>query len=60
MLAREIHDVAGEIDSVSPSSAPQASVRKQPDIYIITASMEQFIFLCLKSLTGYSVEINFL
>ncbi|KAF4111864.1 hypothetical protein G5714_006659 [Onychostoma macrolepis] len=26
MLAREIHDVAGEIDSVSPSSAPAASV----------------------------------
>ncbi|TRY72968.1 hypothetical protein DNTS_003528 [Danionella cerebrum] len=26
MLAREIHDVAGEIDSVSPSSAPSASV----------------------------------
>ncbi|XP_051986344.1 centrosomal protein of 170 kDa [Xyrauchen texanus] len=26
MLAREIHDVAGEIDSVSPSSAPPASV----------------------------------
>ncbi|XP_016108960.1 centrosomal protein of 170 kDa-like [Sinocyclocheilus grahami] len=25
MLAREIHDVAGEIDSVSPSSAPAAS-----------------------------------
>lgn len=29
MLAREIHDVAGEIDSVSPSSAPTASVRRQ-------------------------------
>jgi len=29
MLAREIHDVAGEIDSVSPSSAPAASVRRQ-------------------------------
>ncbi|XP_065116391.2 centrosomal protein of 170 kDa [Paramisgurnus dabryanus] len=26
MLAREIHDVAGEIDSVSPSSAPLTSV----------------------------------
>ncbi|XDV36424.1 hypothetical protein PO909_006205 [Leuciscus waleckii] len=26
MLAREIHDVAGEIDSVSPSSAPATSV----------------------------------
>ncbi|XP_051567385.1 centrosomal protein of 170 kDa-like isoform X2 [Myxocyprinus asiaticus] len=26
MLAREIHDVAGEIESVSPSSAPSASV----------------------------------
>ncbi|KAL1273308.1 hypothetical protein QQF64_029170 [Cirrhinus molitorella] len=26
MLAREIHDVAGEIDSVSPSSAPAAPV----------------------------------
>lgn len=26
MLAREIHDVAGEIDSVSPSSAADPSV----------------------------------
>uniref|UniRef100_A0A8C1C8K9 Centrosomal protein 170Ab n=1 Tax=Cyprinus carpio carpio TaxID=630221 RepID=A0A8C1C8K9_CYPCA len=29
MLAREIHDVAGEIDSVSPSSAPAASVEER-------------------------------
>ncbi|XP_052455035.1 centrosomal protein of 170 kDa-like [Carassius gibelio] len=29
MLAREIHDVAGEIDSVSPSSAPAASVENR-------------------------------
>ncbi|XP_042581337.1 centrosomal protein of 170 kDa-like [Cyprinus carpio] len=33
MLAREIHDVAGEIDSVSPSSAPAASVRIQQHHY---------------------------
>ncbi|XP_076871350.1 centrosomal protein of 170 kDa isoform X2 [Brachyhypopomus gauderio] len=29
MLAQEIHDVAGEIDSVSPSSAPSASVEER-------------------------------
>lgn len=42
MLAREIHDVAGEIDSVSPSSAPSATVRKQPDVNIITTSMPTY------------------
>lgn len=55
MLAREIHDVAGEIDSVSPSSAPPASVRKQPDIYITTTtSMGTYEAICF----SVSVEID--
>lgn len=56
MLAREIHDVAGEIDSVSPSSAPPASVRKQPDIYITTTSMGTYEVICFS--VPVEIDIN--
>lgn len=57
MLAREIHDVAGEIDSVSPSSAPATSVRRQLHHY---QSNGHFLYLygTFNSLMPVEIYIN--
>uniref|UniRef100_A0A8C2BBY0 Centrosomal protein 170Ab n=1 Tax=Cyprinus carpio TaxID=7962 RepID=A0A8C2BBY0_CYPCA len=49
MLAREIHDVAGEIDSVSPSSAPAASVEDRVFEDVLGSAPE---------ITGRGVELR--